>query len=412
MAFTIHIRSNYKVKIVLLSIANSSNSIYLNQPVEHSPNYTSTAKEVIVLLQNHIHSLGYRAVIHFELEGCYQSDNSNSFNFEQANKELDKLGVEGELVAEYWQNQWEYVSKFLGQSPLKEAHNLQLVIEKLPDIFAIQGISNTLITPVVWSGDIGKLAQGSKNIFTHEQRSVHIPNAIQMNVSISDLDGRNLMSDNFLGERLQQSFIQTSRQCSLIYLPEELAFARFDLKSKFGLVDELCSPTDISGGNQGSVALYKDKGKHNQPMGENPLLYDQFHQVIRSESDWRKTARIEHRLGASSRFYNAHLNVIFALLNIINTVTPDKALQEYKQNTNNHINEKLPISLHSNLHQKGAIDLFLEDSWFAESIDIIEKYSLKQEVNLVGNQKQKMIGSQLKSAIIAQYEKPTIITTL
>ena len=83
-------------------------------------------KNIIQFLQAHIKLLGFRPVIHFELEGCYASNNKDNvatLNFEAVNSLLFSHHIDGELVPEYWTNQWEYVSNFNGQSPLKEAEN-------------------------------------------------------------------------------------------------------------------------------------------------------------------------------------------------------------------------------------------------------------------------------------------------
>ena len=311
-------------------------------------------------------------------------------------------------MPEYWSNQWEYISLFNGQSPLKEAENLTLAIQKIPELLLKQGIKNTLIKPVVWSGDSGKLALGSKNIFTNESRSVHIPNAIQMNVSALNNESKNIIPNSSFGEYLQQCFLETSLSCSLLYLPEEEAFERLLLKDNYGLSDELCSPNDISGGHQGSIALYKKIGKHNQQMGVEPLIYDQYNNVLLTHADWEKTARIEHRLGASSKYYNAYVNVIFGLLNII------KALEVYKnkqcESLLNHTDYalKLPLSLYDKNNQKGAITLFAEDQWFNQTLNKIE-VKVTQIFPTTYKTKTK-IGDKLKSMIISHYQ-PSIITS-
>ncbi len=323
------------------------------------------AEQVIAGLQNYINKKGYRPVIHFELEGCYQKANNLSVDYGQINRQLAGLNIDGEVVAEYWSNQWEYVSLFNGQSPLKEAINLSRALYFLPKLFTAQGITKTLIKPVVWTGDNGKLASGCENIFSGDSRAVHIPNAVQINVSLQDENGNNLLVKGDFAERLQQRFLKTSLAASLIYLPEEEAFERLALKSKYGLAEELCSPVDISGGHQGSIALYRDIGKHNQKMGVEPLLYDDKNNVLVSESNWHKTARIEHRLGASSEQYNPYLNVIYALLNIIDTIDDTKEYASLK----NQDYGQLPSSLYDQSSHVGAITLFENNHWFSQSID-------------------------------------------
>lgn len=366
------------------------------------------AKQAIKLLQIYIEHLGFKPLIHFELEGCFQSSNKHSqpLDYATLNKQLAALNIDGQLIPEYWSNQWEYISLFNGQSPLKEADNLSCAIKKIPTLFALQGIKHTLIKPVVWSGDSGKLALGSKDIFTNEQRAVHIPNAIQMNISALDDRGKNIIPYHGFGEYLQQCFLHSSLSCCLLYMPEEEAFERLKLKDKYGLAQELCSPIDLSGGHQGSIALYKKVGKHNQPMGEEPLLYDHNNKVMVSTLDWEKTARIEHRLGASSVYYNAYTNVVFGLLNLI------EALEQYTHNAcakeqNNNTQGQLPESLYDKGNKQGAISLFMESSWFNTSLNKIEL-----KVNQIFPDTYKVteaLGDKLKLAIVQTYQQAIIL---
>lgn len=371
-----------------------------------STQLTQLAKEVIVLLQNHITSLGFTPVIHFELEGCYQNKHQfkgSTIDFALINLNLKKLRIDGEVIPEYWQQQWEYVSLFNGQTPLKEADNLTSTIYHLPKLFAQQGIEKTFIKPVVWAGDKGKLAIGCDNIFSGETRDVHIPNAIQMNVSVNNAKGENIIINHCFGEYLQQCFIETSLGCSLLYLPEEEAFERFALKSKYGLAAELCSPTDISGGHQGSIALYKEKGKHNQAMGEKPLLFDHNNDVLLSENQWHETARIEHRLGASSIYYNAYINIIYGLLNIIDALEPLKNNQCKSLLNASDVKVPLPESLMSKNDSIGAIELFEKEQWFATSINRVERLVNRSECKSE-SQNNNQLGDELKKMILAAYQ--------
>jgi hypothetical protein len=259
---------------------------------------------------------------------------------------------------------------------------------------------------VVWSGDNGQLADKSSAIFSPINRDVHIPNAIQINISASKVasaeENSNIIATTNLGEYLQQSFLQTSLPCCLLYLPEEEAFERLLLKTKYGLAQELCSPIDISGGYQGSIALYRKKGKHNQKLGQQPLLYDQNNNVLISEYKWQQTARVEHRLGASSLQYNTYVNVVFALANLISAI--EKYLDKAKLE---HIAvQTLPLSLRSSNTQLGAIDLFKQESWFAATINGLEKKLSTQYKNTLAldfNDTQYW-GTQLKAYILDKYQ--------
>jgi len=370
----------------------------------------NVAIQAIKLLQVYIKSLGFKPLIHFELEGCFQRSsekNSKPLDYSIINKQLAALNIDGQVIPEYWSNQWEYISLFNGQSPLKEANNLSEAIQKLPSLFALQGFNKTLIKPVVWSGDTGKLAQGSKDIFTCEQRAVHIPNAIQMNISAIDKKGTNIIPEQCFGEYLQQCFLRSSLSCSILYLPEEEAFERLKLREQYGLFEELCSPNDISGGHQGSIALYKKIGKHNQPMGEEALLYDHNNNVMLSTYDWQKTARVEHRLGASSVYYNAYTNVVFGLLNLA------EALEAYNENaceklaSINNTCDVLPEFLFDQNNKKGALSLFIENDWFSNSLNKIEiKVNKILSTTYRVNER---IGDKLKSEVIKTYQQAIII---
>ena len=237
------------------------------------------AQQAIEVFQQLLDSWSISPNIHFELEGTCAENSSHqkNINFNQINKQLCRLGVFGEVKDEYWKNQWEYVSLFKGQSPLKEAQDLAMAIAILPQLFKQQGFEKTYIKPVSWSGDNKRLLSGGKNVFSAESKSVHIPNAIQINISAKTENGTNLIPKDGFGETLQNSLLKSSYHCCLLFLPEEEAFQRLQLKSRFSLDEELSSPCDISGGHQGSIALYKELGKHNQPMGQTPLLLSLIH---------------------------------------------------------------------------------------------------------------------------------------
>jgi hypothetical protein len=369
----------------------------------------------ITRVQNYLGQLGYKAQIHFELEGCYRFKNNRDqkLDFSQINQCLRQLDIDGEIVCEYWRNQWEYVSLFNGQTPLKEAYNLQQIITKLPLLFqqfyGKNAIIETLIQPVVWSGDQGKLITGSKQVFTNDTRAVHIPNAVQLNVSVLDSKGNNLIAKEGVGEYLQGCFLRTSLECCLLYLPEEAAFERLALKTRYGLAQELCSPVDISGGHQGSIALYKKLGKHNQNMGEEPLLYDSDNNVLSVQQNWQKTARIEHRLGAASIHYNPFINVLYGLLNVLD------AVQAYEQEPSLSTGSFAPIALPSSLFTPksttatlGAVDLFKGGTWFSDSINFVEqKATMVKEKSVLDCPMP--LGDKIKQAILAHYQLNIVI---
>jgi len=371
------------------------------------------AIEAITLAQDYLSQLGYKAQIHFELEGCYrfEKNHEQTVDFNRVNQCLRELNIEGEVVGEYWRNQWEYVSLFHGQAPLKEAVNLQRIITKLPQLFQTLYGQNrtieTLIQPVVWFGDQGKLITGSSQLFTTDTRAVHIPNAVQLNVSVLDKKGINLVAEEGFGEYLQGCLLRTSLECCLFYLPEEAAFERLALKTRYGLAQELCSPVDISGGHQGSVALYKQLGKHNQNMGEEPLLYDSNNRVLTVKQNWKKTARIEHRLGASSLQYNPFINVLYSLMNVVD------AVHAYEENSDLVTAKFTPISLPKSFFTEkessslGAFDLFKDSFWFSDSINRLEDKATTVKAKSVLDCHIKL-GDKIQQAILAHYQVTTV----
>jgi hypothetical protein len=377
--------------------------------VESSREFLSlNARRVLLHVQEYLLSQGITPVVHVELEGCYVPSKGAKARLDYAaiNADLRSRGVKGQFKPEYWRNQWEYVSDFAGQTPLAEADFVDYLLRHIDDMFNRQGIDQVLVKPVVWSGDKAKLAAGSKTLFASERRDVHIPNAVQLNISVLDGDGVNLVINGF-GEHLQNCLLRTSRTCCLLFLPEEEAFQRLRLKSEYGLEDELCSPADISGGSQGSIALYRQLGKHNQKMGQETRIYNHDLTPLVSDFNWHKTARVEHRLGASSRQYNPYLNILFALLNIADAL--DCYLGRPVQNNSVQTEPVcLPRSLRSGEAEAGAIELFQTDNWFAATINRLMRQSRVGGPGAV-TALQDRLGDELKGQVLQCYQQNIVM---
>lgn len=323
-------------------------------------------QQILSVFTELVEDQGYRPVIHFELEGTYESSRPDSqLDFGSVNKGLKQAGIAGHLKTEYWQNQWEFVSDFAGQSPTEEASHLHHAMNILPDLMLRHGARRVRLTPITWYGDKGRYAPGSNAIFITDSAGVHIPNAVQINISIADAKGQNLLPDSNLGEWLQHHLLQTSFDCCLLFLPEEDAFKRLLLRSEYGLDAELSSPFELSGGHQGSIALYKQRGKHNQDMGKTPFIYDKNEQVLSYQHDWRSTCRVEHRLGATSALYDPFLNVLFILLNMLQTLDDWQPCQSPPEAAV----KPLPTSLFGRPGMPGAWHLFEQETWFTETYE-------------------------------------------
>jgi hypothetical protein len=113
------------------------------------------------------------------------------------------------------------------------------------------------------------------------------------------------------------------------------------------------------------VALYKEKGKHNQQMGLEPLFFASDNSVLHYTGDWQKTARIEHRIGATSKHYDPFLNMLFIIINVLEGIDKWQSsltLPKFED-------KALPKSLYDQGNAQGALTIFRNDNWFAEKID-------------------------------------------
>jgi hypothetical protein len=310
---------------------------------------TDYSIQAIELLHAEIRHLGSEPVIQFELEGTYRPHftGDTALDYKSINQKLRQHGIQGIIKPEYWQFQWEYASEMEGQTPLKAAHDLNWLMKNLPALLHEHGAHEVFIKPVCWGkeGEHQPLLEKDSEKFDLS-KNVHVPNAIQINISATNRQGINALPDCNLGEWLQYHLLETSYECCLLYSPEKEAFSRLSLKQDYGLHEELSSPCDLSGGYQGSIALYKERGKHNQFLGEYDSIKGIYH--------WQPHSRVEHRLGASSKNYNAYLNCAYALANLSDALV---SLQE-KRTAPHFGSKKLPNSF------KQAYEIFAQGEWF------------------------------------------------
>ncbi len=386
---------------------------YCNWAFGEISRYGKIALEV---LQIQIAQLGFQPHIHFELEGGFMpydlgdAKGRSTLDYTAVNRDLAEHSIQGHLKPEFWCYQWEYASNFDRQTPLKVAKDLQWVMTNLSDLLKKHGAQEVYIKPVVWGGDKGRLAPECDSIFSAATESVHVPNAIQINISATDENQENIIARQGVGECLQACFLDTSRECSLLYLPEPEAFERLRLKNQFGLSRELSSPSDLSGGHQGSVALYREKGKHNQLMGEIPLLFDAKNNVISSEQEWRPLSRVEHRLGASSMLFNPYAASVFAMANLSDSLqkvyettelTSTKRDRTHANRPNETILRELPTSLYGQGIQLGAVELFEQSRWLENKIDECVVQTVTDHSKAIPSN----LGGLFKQAVLSLYRK-------
>ncbi len=339
---------------------------------------TRLSKVAIQLLQEDIAAMDLVPIVQFELEGtCLPANNSDSeqehfLDFPAINRTLKQKNIQGKFKPEYWEYQWEWAANMEGQSPAKAAQDLADIMVLAPPLLQQHGAKDVSIQPVLWAGTLPNrpLLEKDQSDVSLE-KPVHIPNAIQLNISAINTQGDNALLQDGLGEILQNRLLITSHTCCLFFAPEDEAFARFQLKDEHNLHKELSSPHDLSGSHQGSIAFYQQIDKHNQPIGQN----------------WRQNCRVEHRLGAASHLYNPHLNCTFALANLSDAIQLARQAQSTEAKLES-FEKTLPASLHNEPGQSpGAFSLFENNEWFANKLDALSKGSNQD------------VGTQLKKAI-------------
>lgn len=356
---------------------------------------TQYAIEAIEILQQHILDMGFRPVLHFEVEGTYTHGlgedytQSHPLDIPAINQQLRQHNIQGEFKAEYWERQWEWASAMQDQLPLKAAHDAAHIMRDIEGVLLQHGAHSVDIAPVSWGHDVPH-----RPLRIEDQRSmavdkiIHVPNAIQVNMSLWNEVEQNLIAETSLGEMLQQQLLATAHHYCLLFCPEEDAFARLTLKDDYGLHEELSSPSDLSGGHQGSIALYRKRGKHNQLLGDVQQRKEEDG-MISEYRDWQSGSRVEHRLGAASRYYNPYVNATYMLANMLD------ALQQYhgQKELSQQMHDALPSSLWG---EAGAVVAFKSDAWFETIINQAAMLSSHIQV-----------GTDLCAAIAALYKDKT-----
>ena len=131
---------------------------------------------------------------------------------------------------------------------------------------------------------------------TEVKKSVHIPNSVQINLSLWK-ENQNLLVDKNFAYFLQNLLIENSINNLIFFIPNQTALDRIFVKDEYDLKEELSSPNNISGGNQGSVACYLELDKKNKPNTIDGVFNE-------DKNNWYERARIEFRLASSSLNYN------------------------------------------------------------------------------------------------------------
>jgi hypothetical protein len=139
--------------------------------------------------------------------------------------------------------------------------------------------------------------------------------------------------------------------------------------------------------------------------------------VLHYAGDWRKTARVEHRIGATSKHYDPYLNMLFILINVLEGIAKwqaeqplpifeDKALpvslfdQPNKHNESQPNGSKKDASKKDSQQTLGALSLCKNDSWLVDRINFYcQDMPYINGINLGDKMKQMMLSKYQRSII-------------
>ena len=128
---------------------------------------------------------------------------------------------------------------------------------------------------------------------------------------------------------------------------------------------------------------------------------------MKSQINWQKTARVEHRLGASSKDYCFHLNTLYALMNlwsVIRNFMAEKNSLDLAQCNTQYIaqwqSQSLPENLYDQNQQLGAVTLFENSNWF--NLELQQALSDQNKIKHV--ERIKIVAAEcLKAVIVTKY---------
>jgi len=289
--------------------------------------------------------------INIEAEGGYRINESNfdENNFyNQTNQRIRNLNINARIKPEFWANQWEYESDFQISNVNKVLQDYDKFLDNLNEIFEPQ---TPIFEPILF--DWQK---------TKEGKSVHIPNSVQLNLSLWK-DNKNFLVDKDFACLLQNLLIENSINNLIFFIPNQAALDRIFLRNEYDLWEELSSPNDISGGNQGSIGCYLELNKKNQPNTKEGFFNEY-------KNNWHERARIEFRLASSSLNYNIYLHTFFVMIITFEAIL---TYQETSKNIPNNNSYNIP-----RVFADDGVDSlklrFLKGNFFEEKLNFFKKY--------------------------------------
>lgn len=275
-----------------------------NSFVNNICNYT--LMKCIMFIEDALEERGVKSSINIELEGVYlDSENpSKNYFYERTNSELKKLEIKAKLKPEFWQNQWEYESDFQIGDISQTINHYQKFCQNIDQIFYPQ---------------IPKIQPINYKWQELNNKLIHVPNAIQLNISLWK-EGFNMLANKSFAFFLQNSLIKNSVNNLIFFIPNQESLDRLFLKEDYGLQEKLLSPHDISGGNKGSIACYLEKNKKDLPNNLDINFDNLGYKVLDHQYDWQKNSRIEFRLASAGSEYSVQLHIFFVMLVVLESL--------------------------------------------------------------------------------------------
>ncbi len=263
---------------------------------------------------------GYQVNLGIEVEGGFipRTKEKTTQIYRKLNENLSKMNINSNFIPEFWKNQWEYQSNFTENNFERVVADYKLFLQNIDDIFYPHQV---FLEPILKGWDVVKDSddKSSKN-----QKEVHVPNSIQVNFSIWR-NGKNLFSDKNFAFFIQNMLIFEAQDNLAFFIPDQESLDRIFLAAEFNLHEELSSPTDISGGHTGSIALYQELNKKGKPNGDQD-----------SVGYWHQHARIEFRLASSSKKYCLDDHLSFVLLVVFEAIMTFDNKQEVIQDRSSY----------------------------------------------------------------------------
>jgi hypothetical protein len=330
----------------------------------------------ILLIENILEEKNIKSSINIELEGTYLDSNDlqkNNF-YQKANNELKKFEIKGKLKPEFWKNQWEYESDFQIGNTTQTINNYQKFYKNINNIFFPQ-IPNIQPISYKWHELGGKL--------------IHVPNAMQINISLWK-KGFNMLSDKNFAFFLQNSLIRDSVNNLIFFIPNQKSLDRLFLKKDYDLKEQLMSPHEISGGTKGSIACYLEKNKKDLPNNLK-LNCDNLHYKIADHKyDWQKNSRVEFRLASADLEYDLKLHIVFIMLAILESlIIYDEDKKYHQMKTTYKVPRKFYDSESDNIIKRYEDGLFLDKKTHLFSRNLQEK-GFSQLIKILNQVKNEM----------------------